>query len=183
MDEISRKFRFTRGDREVEYNFITYSCIFSPSPTPLYKHLREAFVNGVPVKEYRTVTELPPVITAKPLRVQNELPQLAKCADYNGFRSKQHERVQRYFLDHDPHTIAVEVPVWNDDVLGHIDLLRLMPDGKLQVLDFKPNAANEDRAACQVHRYMEILVALGAVDRKDIEGYYFDDKSAFSVTI
>ncbi|MFX0108772.1 MAG: PD-(D/E)XK nuclease family protein [Candidatus Hodarchaeota archaeon] len=44
-----------------------------------------------------------------------------------------------HFLDDDPKSIAIEVPVWSDRyrMSGHIDLVRYV-DGGIQVCDYKP---------------------------------------------
>jgi len=43
------------------------------------------------------------------------------------------------FLEHDPSTVAIEVPVWSErlQMCGHIDLVRIV-DGVIQVCDYKP---------------------------------------------
>jgi len=184
MDEISRKFRVKRGERDVIYEFITYSCVFEVPPAPfqkLYLHLREAMMHGVEDKEYQSVTSLPLLITATPVKIPSELIALAQSADYHGCGNKQHQKLQRYFLDHDPCTLAIEVPVALDNVLGHIDIIRIKGD-KIQVVDFKPLAYKEKLAPTQVKRYMEMLIAGGWAEREQVEGYYFDDLDCYQIT-
>ena len=47
--------------------------------------------------------------------------------------------ILKEFLYNDPHTLAIEVPVWSDRyrITGHIDLIRFV-DGCIQVSDYKP---------------------------------------------
>ncbi|MBN2155125.1 MAG: PD-(D/E)XK nuclease family protein [Candidatus Lokiarchaeota archaeon] len=54
-----------------------------------------------------------------------------------------HNDIQFRILEKDPHTIAMEVPVWgrppisSDIITGHIDLIRIIED-TIQIVDYKP---------------------------------------------
>lgn len=73
---------------------------------------------------------------------------------------ERHNRVEAFMLVNDSSTVACEVPVWFWDkkldlgVCGHIDLLQIR-QGKIYVLDFKPNAfkEKENKVASQLYLY------------------------------
>lgn len=111
--------------------------------------------------------------------------ELAKGAQYKGWGNQQHKIVQRYFLNNDPDTIAVEVPVWDKEkeIAGCIDILRVdTARGKVQILDFKPEAHKcVNQAMTQVHYYKEMLIKCAGVPRGAVECYSFDDNRCYSL--
>lgn len=187
MDKIIRHFKVRRGEREIIYPFTTFSCVLEAEKTPesvnrtLQLYLKNVFLNGVPANLEKTVTELPQLIMDIEKR-ECELITLAAAASYAGMKNQQHECVQNYFLLQDPHTIATEIPVWDDITLGHIDLIRVL-EGKIQVADFKPNAHKETKAASQVLRYISLLAKQLNLPMRLFEGVYFDAKNAYFLKI
>lgn len=194
MDKIIRTFKVNRGGREVEYPFTTYSMILGsrrekPEETPLahniksclIAYLREVFVQGVPSKLDRSVTDLSPIVTQIKQIPKSDLVDLAKAAEYHGSGNQQHERVQKYFMENDPYTIATEVPVWNSDTLGHIDILRLFAE-YIEVDDFKPKAHLETKAASQVIRYVSMLSKQLGLPLRYFKARYFDDQNCYEIT-
>jgi hypothetical protein len=114
----------------------------------------------------------------------------------HGFRevSSRHENLQKYFLEHDPATIACEVPVWIESwefadyprllgtrapLTGHIDVLRHESDGLLGVWDYKPYAAGERHAHIQVLLYALMLSLRTGLPLSAFQGGYFDEKDAY----
>ncbi|MBS3159672.1 PD-(D/E)XK nuclease family protein [Candidatus Woesearchaeota archaeon] len=105
-----------------------------------------------------------------------------------------HSQVQVYMLENDDKTIGVEVPVWFekdemntfknifgecDGVLsGHIDVLRI-EDGKIWVLDYKPNAYKEKYAATQVYFYALMLSARTGIPLDKFRCGYFDSSKCY----
>ena len=95
-----------------------------------------------------------------------------QALEINGERFKDnHMKVQRFMLEHDQHTVAMEVPVWlmpeefgsfsgrfdsEYPLTGHIDLVRV-EDGKIWVWDYKPGAIREKYAATQTYFYALML--------------------------
>ncbi len=114
----------------------------------------------------------------------------------HGFRevSSRHENLQKYFLEHDPTTIACEVPVWmeswefadylrilgtREPLTGHIDVLRHENDGLLGVWDYKPHAAAERNAHIQVFLYALMLSLRTGLPLSALHCGYFDENDAY----
>jgi len=108
--------------------------------------------------------------------------------------SSRHENLQKFFLDHNPNTIACEVPVWaeawefedyprllrtREALTGHIDVLRREDDGLLGVWDYKPKAAAERRAHIQVFLYALMLALRTGLPMSAFLCGYFDEKEAY----
>jgi hypothetical protein len=108
--------------------------------------------------------------------------------------SSRHENLQKYFLEHNPHTMACEVPVWmeswefedyarilktRDALTGHIDVLRHEADGLLGVWDYKPRAAAERSADIQVFLYALMLSLRTGLPLTAFLCGYFDEQDAF----
>jgi hypothetical protein len=108
--------------------------------------------------------------------------------------SSRHENLQKYFLEHDPATVACEVPVWMESweltdyrrvlgteapLTGHIDVLRREEDGRLGVWDYKPHAAAERHAHLQVFLYAVMLALRTGLPLADFSCGYFDEKDAY----
>lgn len=185
MEKISREFIVKRGDANVIYSFETYPFIFNakpkdPAAEAILNYLRKVFIEGIPdPSAKKSVTECPPLILQTE-RVKNEMVKHALKADYRNCGRGQHHRVQHQMLKYDPLTIAIEVPVFDDELNGHIDILRIC-NGKIQVLDFKPLAHKERKAASQVYRYILLLAKALKLPLSCFEGYYFDDCNAYRV--
>ena len=182
MDKIIREFKVDRGGRDIIYPFTTYSCVFAIS-TRLSGYLSDRFTNGVVAKERMSISEMPQLLIKCEKVEYPSLVEMAKNASYRGAMSRQHSKVQNYFLDKDPHTIAIEIPVYNDEMLGHIDIIRLLPSGIIEVLDFKPNAHKETKAASQLFRYASRLSVSLGLPLTQFRAYYFDDKNIYQVTL
>jgi hypothetical protein len=108
--------------------------------------------------------------------------------------SSRHENLQKYFLEHNPHTIACEVPVWmeswefadyprilktRDTLTGHIDVLRYEDDGRLGVWDYKPRAVAERSADIQVFLYALMLALRTGLPLTAFLCGYFDEQDAY----
>ncbi|MBI1972663.1 PD-(D/E)XK nuclease family protein [Candidatus Woesearchaeota archaeon] len=104
-----------------------------------------------------------------------------------------HSKVQVYMLEHDNHTVAMEVPLWMEKhelesyknvmdstkpLTGHIDVLRVEGD-KIWIWDYKPNAAKEKFAATQVYFYALMLSRRTNLSLDHIRCGYFDHQRAF----
>ena len=108
--------------------------------------------------------------------------------------NSRHENLQKYFLEHDPTTIACEVPVWMESwefadylrilgtcepLTGHIDVLRHENDGLLGVWDYKPHAAAERNAHIQVFLYALMLSLRTGLPLSAFHCGYFDANDAY----
>lgn len=186
MDKIQRHFKVKRGDREVTYPFTTYSVIFQGNihnqiHEAIYKYLAKVMVEGCPKQERRSVTSEPVLMIPTKQIVDSDLCLLTQKVNYKGNGKYQHDIVQSHFLDKDAHTLAIEVPVWDNNLLGHIDLIRIF-ENKVQVCDFKPKAHKENKAASQVHRYIDLLSRATWLPKSCFEGVYFDENFAYYLT-
>lgn len=197
MEKITRFNKVQRGRHEVVYPFTTYPLIFehekmdNPLQSALCKYLSTVFVYGTPKKEYCSVSQGPLLDIKAERNGSNEVSKMCSETGYQGNGTKQHEIVQDYFMKNDPHTIAIEVPVYDDEFHGHIDIVRIYGN-TIQVLDFKPNAGKEKKAASQVFRYrlllskhiFNILHSLGKpLDQTyKIEAGYFDEHAYYMIT-
>lgn len=111
---------------------------------------------------------------------------MASRSGCTGQGRSQHQIVQDWLLRYDPFTIATEVYVEDEDGNGLIDVLRLIPREErltLQVVDYKPNAHRETKAGSQVFRYMKMVHSCTGIPFRDMEGVYFDNKTAYQIII
>lgn len=187
MDKITREFTVRRGEANVIYRFSTYPYIFtakskSPVVNAAFKYLQKVFIEGVPdVSNCKSVTQGNPLIIPT-IKVQSDMIEHAIKADYRNCGRGQHHRVQQQMLKYDRHTVAIEVPVFNGELSGHIDILRIFPE-HIEVADFKPLAHKERKAASQVFRYITLLAAAMELPISKFQGFYFDDRSCFQLEI
>lgn len=186
MDKIQRQFKVKRGERTIVYPFTTYSVIFQGNihnqlQNALYKYLSTVMTEGCPEVAKRSVTSEPVLVIPTKQVVDSDLSLITQKANYKGNGKYQHDVVQSYFLDNDAHALAIEVPVWDNELLGHIDLIRIFQD-KIQVCDFKPKSHKETKAASQVYRYIDLLSRATWLPRHLFEGVYFDEQFAYYLT-
>lgn len=188
MKIISRNFPKMRGDAKVDYVFRTFEGIHAFSEKnsifgKLCAYLADIFDNGIPkIEECKSVSELPQLICSAEQR-DNQIVELAKKANARGNGKSQHDIIQNYFLVNDEFAIATEIPVWDQDknVLGHIDLLRVVGD-IVELWDYKPNAHLEKKAASQILRYRNMLAKCANIPLSNIQAGYFDEKNAYFLT-
>ncbi|MCH8232360.1 MAG: hypothetical protein IIB82_06930 [Bacteroidetes bacterium] len=130
---------------------------------------------------------------------EHEVIDLAKWSrEYDSVKDR-HENLQKYFLDKDRRTIAVEVPLWAESnefsdyekvfktsqaLTGHIDLVRYIEErgGKcrVEIWDYKPGAYNEKYAGTQVLLYAFMLSLRTGIAFTNISCGYFDEVDAFT---
>jgi ATP-dependent exoDNAse (exonuclease V) beta subunit len=110
---------------------------------------------------------------------------------------KRHETLQRFMLINDSVTVAVEVPIYltaadlayyrhhrfelNFDaevVTGHIDFLQIR-NGRLHILDYKPEARKETHAHVQLTIYALALARRSGLPLKLFKCAWFDEKDYF----
>lgn len=144
----------------------------------LFNHMRHAFVLGVPEREKSSSTlGVTEGLEFEPH--ESEIIELCAAAQWAGKGKEQHPIVQNYFWYNDALTIGLEVPVWNDEVNGFIDILRVHPDGRIEIADFKPKAAKEKKAASQVARYKEMLCKNADISPEKVFCTWFDAQDGF----
>jgi hypothetical protein len=98
--------------------------------------------------------------------------------------STSHGSVLSFLLNFDPYAVASEIPVYSEELkmTGHIDLLRMTPEGTIQVLDFKPGLRDVDLiiATPQVATYGVLLSKLVPVTKNHIECTLFNTRESIS---
>lgn len=116
-----------------------------------------------------------------------------KYADIMGGSDSNHQHfyAEQNFWNNDPATIATELPLFlephqspnNRGWVGFCDILRIA-DGKIQLLDYKPKAAQEKQnTGCQLYRYLYMLYKQTGIPIEKFEAYYFDFKNCYKVII
>ena len=100
---------------------------------------------------------------------------------------QRHDVVENFLLSCDRDTMAVEVPIWYWDkrkdrgICGHIDVLQVK-NGKVWILDYKPNAyaENVDKVISQLYNYALGLSFRSKVSLRNIKCGWFDENKLFS---
>jgi len=96
---------------------------------------------------------------------------------------QKHKVIEEFMLINDIATVACEIPIWlwekNMDigVSGHIDILQIR-QGRIYILDFKPNAAqeNEQKAVSQLYLYALGLSFRTGIPLRMFRCAWFDEK-------
>jgi len=102
-----------------------------------------------------------------------------KACDKN---KERHNKVEEFMLINDSSTIACELPVWFWDknldigVCGHVDILQVR-QGKVFVLDFKPDACKEmeQKVASQLYLYAQGLSFRTGIPLNRFRCAWFDE--------
>jgi hypothetical protein len=185
-DRVGRFFEADRGEgRKTQHVFTMHANVLTERPDntlakKLYVYLTDVFLHGVPEGQRASVSGAPALVCKAEQIEGCDLVGFAKMSDYHGAERFQHDLYQQHVLKNDVFTVGVEVPVWSEDYLGHVDQLRLFQD-KIHVCDLKPGAAHERKAASQVYRYVMLLSKTLGLPIKTFEGWFFDDQRAYKL--
>jgi hypothetical protein len=188
QERISRLFETQRGDFTMYYPFATFSYIFTKQENPLLQKLcnyfQQLIIEGKPDSEGRKSVSAGKMLANITLKQDNSHPLIdfAKDSDYRNRERFQHKAVQSHLMKFDDKMIAQEIPVWDDDWIGHIDGLRFMGD-HIELFDFKPNAHKEKKASSQVYRYRNLLSKRTGIPEASIKTCYFDDTNLYFLTV
>lgn len=186
---ITRNFKVNRGSAVVDYPFTTWNDVLNMKPkdtdlAKLFDYLKKVFIKGLPdLKGKKSVSQAEALILDCK-QEKSDLTDLAKASNFRGKVNQQHTICQNYFLENDPQTLAIEVPVFDEEFSGHIDILRVLKNGEdfiFQILDLKPNAHKEKKAGSQVFRYRKLLCKATGISPKKIKIKYFDDFFCYDV--
>lgn len=200
-DQVSRVFTTSRsyttkeGEEKVfvqAYPFTTWSYVYDTpredaTLSALFFYCQQLLRGGRPeIGDRKSVSQLPLMLINKRgievTRIDDPIVQDAEEAGYEGGGHEQHRIMQRHLMRFNSSIIASEVPVWNGEVMGHIDYIQWDKERKvLRVLDFKPAAFKETKASSQVCRYIHLLADQLGIDPKTIEGGYFDKDEFYQV--
>lgn len=187
-DRITRIFKVKRGTREMDYVFETYSIIFNRKIFPeksnywkLQEYLRDVFMEGYPARDKKESVSQMKELILETTCIDSPLVKHLNSSNYYNSVNKQHEIAQKYLLNNDDATFAVEIPVWDEETHGFIDVIRCLPDDKINIFDFKPNAIKETKAASQVRRYAQLLSKKTGIPLQDIICSYGDGSHYFQL--
>lgn len=189
MEIITRTIIRERNGRELAYKFQTTSIIFAdfqaPSSfSPLLSHLKTAFIYGPEISPKSPSDEPGLMLDVVPYAGEDaeSLMTLIGEAGYHGHKGRQHEVVQDYLLKNDPYTIACEVPVWNSEYTGSIDVVRYLPGKQIvQIVDFKPKARKEKKVTGQLFKYAQLLSENSGIPMSRMQLIYCDENNAYQI--
>ena len=97
---------------------------------------------------------------------------------------ERHKMVETFMLINDKATVACEIPVWyweknvDNGVTGHIDVLQVRND-KVYILDYKPGAGKDKKAAGQLYHYALALSFRTRIPLKQFRCAWFDQEYYF----
>ena len=97
---------------------------------------------------------------------------------------ERHDLVENFMIINDKATVACEIPVWyweksiDSGVTGHIDILQIR-GGNVFILDYKPGAAKDKKAAQQLYHYAVALSFRAKVPFEKIRCAWFDEDVYF----
>jgi len=97
---------------------------------------------------------------------------------------ERHSLVENFMIINDTATVASEVPVWyweksiDSGFTGHIDLIQIR-GGNVVILDYKPGADRDRKAAQQLYHYAVALSFRGKVPFERIRCAWFDENQYF----
>lgn len=97
---------------------------------------------------------------------------------------ERHDLVEKFMIINDKATIACEVPVWyweksiDNGITGHIDILQVR-NNHVYILDYKPNASKDKKAASQLYHYAIALSFRAKVPFEHIRCAWFDSQSYY----
>ena len=189
MDKITRQLTRERdGGYKQVFPFTTYSMIFDQTKWPqdenaqaFIRHLQASFLTGMKGLE-KSPSSMPELLLETRKVYQSEFCDYVKLSGATGKGKRQHEIVENYFMDNHPDCIAIEAPVNDMEVEGCIDILLMQAEPfKIIILDYKPNAAKEKKAATQLFYYLKSLIVQTNIDSQYFDLYYFDEKDCFQV--
>ena len=123
----------------------------------------------------------------------HEICKLAELGSQRKRYTTAHSNVEVYMLEMDNKTVAVEVPIWlmpdelevyrvlfdsEAPLSGHIDVLRV-EDDNIWIWDYKPKAAKEKYAKCQILFYALMLSKRTRIPLSRFRCGYFDEEDAY----
>ena len=187
MEQITRTLVRDKGHVKLEYVFKTYDIIFHPPKNAkpnflkLCAHLRDVFMQGLPEREQSASRADRLIMQSQKV---DDLPfsELALQSNYIGEGRNQHQIVEDHFMKWCATCLATEFPVYNDDMTTCGDILLYYPNtDTIDILDFKPKAAQDKGATTQVYYTAKMLAFNTGISLADIGGYYFDHETTFKV--
>lgn len=187
MEEIiARTFVKEVADKKIYFNFKTKSRIFDDGSHNIHGYLQTIVIEGR--KSFKKSPSSEKLLVLDVEKIDSIVVQLAQESDYENCEGYQHRKVQSYFMSADNRTVAVELPVWSEemDMSGFADIIRHFPahgdqPETFQLLDFKPNSKSEKKAATQLHYTKKMLCERALIKPEQVHCIYFDNQAAYKV--
>lgn len=190
MELVRRYIKRQRSSGFIQtFEYSTYDIIFSeemrkkdPNFAKLLDFLRLAFETGLPDRP-QSPSGMPELLGIEVKQhFQHPLSLMVAGSNYQGAGRNQHTVVQEYFIKNHPDFLAMEVPVWDSEASGCIDILLLkLKPFFIDVFDFKPGARKETKASSQVYRYLKMLIDATGIPAQYFRGFYGDELDTFEV--
>lgn len=184
-----KRFEHENLDYEFRYHVYKLEAMLKPLYFGLYQYLRR-FENGCPKEFFEVGKRCSQPVFDNPVGSAFKRSRNLSC-DLAGFSVQaarnnyaRHDLVEEFMLTCDLATIACEVPVWywekavDDGLTGHIDIVQVR-NGLVYVLDYKPGAAKDKKAAGQLVHYAIALSFRSGVGLEQIRCGWFDEKDYF----
>lgn len=189
VDKVVFRKRFEHENLDYKFMYHTYKLdekVKTMFPS-LYGYLRR-FEQGCPDEFFEVGKRCSqPSFETKitPRKTRNlacEMTDFAVKAARNNY--ERHDMVEEFMLVNDTATVACEIPVWywekniDNGVTGHIDILQVRND-KVYILDFKPGASKDKKAAGQLYHYALALSFRAKIPFENIRCAWFDKDDYF----
>jgi transposase-like protein len=195
-DDISVLFRKRFEHENLNYEFMYHNYKLNKKVKAqfpgLYQYLKR-FEQGCPDEFFeigKRCSQPVFAITLRSRRSKNLACEMVAFSEKAAPKNNQrHKYVEEFMLVNDTATIACEIPVWywekgiDEGVTGHIDLLQVRND-MVYILDYKPDAAKDRKAAGQLYHYAAALSFRTDIPFEKIRCAWFDkdDYFEFSMT-
>lgn len=191
MEKIIRIIERQRSETFTQqFQFSTYDVIFDkafrelhPEAAELMEYLEGRFREGLPARP-TSPSQMPQLIIETKQVFGHPFCQLAFDSQYQGQGNKQHLTVQNFFMANCAECLAFEVPVFDDEASGCIDILTIQFNPFIVgVHDFKPDAVKEKKAPGQTFRYAKMLIEGAKLNPENVVAGYFDAVHYFEVLL
>ncbi len=184
---FKKRFEHENLDYEFKYHVYKINYLAKPKFTSLNKYLL-SFKQGCPDAFFEIGERCSQPkfdLKIEPKKITNLACKMASFAVHARKNNRErHELVENFMIINDKATIACEVPVWyweksiDSGITGHIDILQLRND-KVYILDYKPRAAKDKKAAQQLYHYAVALSFRAKVPFEKIMCAWFDEQDYF----
>jgi len=184
---FSKKFQHENLDYIFKYHKYKLKTLTQKNFSSLYRYIKR-FETGCPDvffevgKRCSTPSYRINIKARKTRNLACDMTRFAIKSARNNF--KRHDSVEQFMLINDKASIACEIPVWyyekriNSGVTGHIDILQVR-NNHVYILDYKPDAAKNSKAAGQLYHYALALSFRAKIPMDHIRCAWFDEDDYF----
>jgi len=165
------------------YKFQYHSLKLQVTKNPLIiSYIRRVHANHLPnVKNLKRASDICKTIR-KPVRATkkiNPASEFAKLAlEISPSNKHRHSTIQNLMLINDSSTIATELPVYNTQLLGHIDILQYRFN-QFYIMDYKPEIKRS--SLHQALLYKQLLSACAKIPLANITAACFNENTYIEI--